>query len=164
MSKKVLFEEKDLQPGDILLYRSNSLFGLLIRLKTGGRYSHCEIYIGNGKSWASRDGIGVGEYNLDLTNLKAVLRANNPELLDFDSGKFWFENVAKGQKYDWIGLLNFYIAKWQGRENDRMFCSEYVCRQFRAFNYPLFPRSVDCDSIHPSAIEHSTKVSIIKRG
>lgn len=57
----------DLLPGDILLYWTPGLVGDAIMFGEGmttalNPVSHVEIYSGLGKSWASRDGIGVNEY------------------------------------------------------------------------------------------------------
>lgn len=148
---------RGLQRGDILLYNGKSFFSWLIKLKTGAKYSHVEIYIGNGYSVASRDGKGVDIYRTRLSDMEAVLRPNEP--FDYHSGMKWFWKDAFGQKYDWLGLLNFWFAKWQGRDNHKMFCSEFVVRWFREAHYPLFPRSVDADGISPGALEHSTRVT-----
>ena len=155
----VKFKERQLLPGDLLLFKSPGFFSKLIRFKTGGHYSHVEVYVGNGTVWASRDGQGVNAYPLDLSYVAAVLRPRG--LLEWQPGIRWFNSVAKGQKYDWLGLLNFYIAKWQGKENRRMFCSEFIVRLFRAFNFPLFPPTVDADGVHPSMLPLSTQVDLI---
>lgn len=154
------FHERDLFPGDVLLYKGKGLFSLLIRLKTGGHYSHVELYVGNGTAWASRNGLGVNAYPLDLTDVIAVLRPK--QKLNWSKAIQWFDQVAKGQGYDWLGLLNFYVAKWQGRENNKMFCSEFLVRVFREFDYPLFPETVDADGISPSDLPLSDKVRLIK--
>ena len=155
------FLERDLLPGDILLSSGQGFFSALIRIKTGGRYSHVEVYVGNGTTWASRNGQGVNAYPLDLSDVCAVLRPKYR--LDWPSGIRWFEENAKGQKYDWLGLLNFYIARWQGRENGRMFCSEFLVRLFREFGCPLFPIEVDADSIAPKDLPHSNMVRLITK-
>lgn len=154
------FKHKDLIPGDILLFDSPGLFSWLIRVKTGGKYSHCEVYVGNSSVWASRNGAGVNSYPLDLTHVTAILRPKGK--LDWKGGMHWFYKVAKGQKYDWLGLLNFYIAKMQGRENNKMFCSEFVVRLFRAFGFPLFPFSVDADGVAPSDLPHTNMADMIQ--
>ena len=153
------FKERQLHPGDILLFDSPGIFSKLIKFKTGGKYSHAEVYVGNNTVWASRNGQGVNSYPLDLTHVVAILRPRG--VLEWQPGIRWFHSTAKGQKYDWLGLLNFYFAKWQGKENHRMFCSEFVVRVFRAFNYPLFPNTVDADAVHPSALPLSTQVDLL---
>ena len=156
----VRFGNLTLQPGDILLYKGKGLFSWLIRVKTGGHYSHCEVYVKNHRVWASRNGIGVNEYNFSSECLKAVIRPNGQ--LNWTDATWWFEHVAKGQKYDWVGLLNFYIAKWQGRENNRMFCSEFIVRLFRVLGCALFPLWVDADGIAPSDLPHTSMGTLYK--
>lgn len=153
------FKEKYLLPGDILLFRSPGFFSWLIRIKTGGHFSHVELYVGNGTVWASRNGLGVERYPLDLDHVVGVLRPT--KRLNWAKGIKWFETVARGQKYDWLGLLNFYIAKWQGGENKKMFCSEFIVRVFRAFEAPLFDYHVDADGVAPCDIPHSSYVKYI---
>lgn len=151
-----------LQPGDILLYDGPGLFSWLIKLKTGQLYSHCEVYRGAGQALASRNGIGVGEYALRTKDLVAVLRPLFA--LDMPTGYRWFLEEANGQGYDWFGLLNFWWAKWKGRKNKRMFCSEFVLRFYRAAGLPLFPITVDADGISPGELELSLYVEKLPVG
>lgn len=149
-----------LQAGDILLYSGRGLFSWLIKLKTGKRYSHCEIYIGHDYAIASRDGKGVGIYRLRKEDLTAILRPL--DRVNFRSGMHWFWEKANGQKYDWLGLFNFWIAKWQGHENNRMFCSEFIVRWFREAEHALFPKEVDADGVSPGDLKLSTRVKFIE--
>lgn len=116
------------QPGDVLLYRPRGLFGWLIAVKTWSRWAHVEVYDGGGYSLASRDGIGVGRYPLRLDGLGEVYRLRVG--CNWFAARAWFESV-KGQPYDWWGLLAFASAKWQGRDNGKMFCSEFAARLLR---------------------------------
>ena len=119
-----------LQPGDVLLYRGGGLFSQLIRIKTWSRFSHVEIYDGDGWSWASRNGIGVNRYPVRVDDLDTALRLRPWIPFDMVAARAWALTV-QGQGYDWVGLLSFIIAKWQGRENQKQFCSEFAARMFR---------------------------------
>lgn len=129
-----------LMPGDVLLYGGRSFMSRLIQIKTWSRYSHCEMYDGGGYSLASRDGIGVGRYPVRGDGLLAILRVRVP--MDMDAIRNWHETVD-GQPYDWWGLLAFTSAKIQGRENFKMFCSEYLARALRM--------GIGAMTLHPAA-------------
>jgi hypothetical protein len=135
-----------LVPGDVLLYYTNSVFGILISIKTWHPVSHVEVFIGNGLSVASRDGKGVNFYPL-RTDIKYVLRPIKQ--IDLATGMNWFDRV-KGQKYDWLGLLRF---SWRSRyipvdPDNRQFCSEFATRFLRKSNLPVF-KNEDADAIAP---------------
>src|SRR5690242_19153096 len=104
-------EIPELQPGDCLLYWGNSLFEWAIALKTWSKVAHVEIYRGEAKSVASRNGIGVGKYPLRTEGLSWVLRPET--VLSIGMADSWFFRV-QGQKYDWLGLLCFTLAVRQG--------------------------------------------------
>src|SRR5438046_1516316 len=123
-----------LQPGDCLLYQPDSFFGELIALKTWHRISHVEVYDRNSLSLASRDGIGVNLFALRASGLAKVLRP--PASYDHARAFRWFITV-RAQKYDWLGLLCFTLAIAQGAQ-DRMFCSEFATRLYRAGNFEPF--------------------------
>ena len=123
-----------LRRGDLLLYGGGGIFNLVIQTKTWSHFSHVEVFDGRGLdgvpyALASRNNIGVNRYLLRTDGLRLVLR---PMLdLDFEAGARWFETEARFQPYDWWGLLAFSSAKWQGRENGKMFCSEFAARYLR---------------------------------
>jgi len=129
-----------LEPGDALLYAPSGFFGWLIAFKTWNKLSHVEVYAGNGKSYASRDGKGVGFYDFRADGLAKVLR---PTLqpLNLKAANEWFATVD-GQKYDWLGILVFTLAVAQGAK-DKMFCSEFATRWYRKAGLKLFG---DCDA------------------
>lgn len=139
-------EPLDFRPGDVLLYTGNSFMSLAIRTKTWSWYSHCEVYDGCGMAVASRDGLGVDRYPLRLAQLTLQLRPKDCDL-NLEAGRAWFETV-KGQGYDWLGLFNFASARRQGRDNKKMFCSEFAVRQLRAYGCDPF-NNYDADGIAP---------------
>jgi hypothetical protein len=150
-----------LQPGDCLLYRpkSGSVFGWLIARKTWHNISHCELYVGKGKSAASRDGIGVGQYPLRETELCYILRPAYP--LDWAAFWRWFKTVD-GQKYDWFGLLRFaYTKSGSTGKNDKQFCSEFEARAYRMLGAKVFNDSQDADAIVPASFLYSPNLVMV---
>lgn len=119
-----------IRPGDTLLYSGTGMVDWVIRTKTWSRFSHCEFYDGGGYSLASRNGIGVARYPARTDGLKAVYRLRTSIPFDIDAARDYFETVD-GQGYDWLGLLSFTAAKYQGRDNDKQFCSEFMARLYR---------------------------------
>lgn len=139
----------ELLAGDCLLYRGNSLFDWLIYLKTWTFVCHVEVYQGGGLSVASRNGVGVNLYPLRTEGLAYVLR---PKAVygPFDNvaANAWFYTKAQGQGYDWKGLLCFTLAVKQGSPN-KMFCSEFATRYYRAGRFNPFAPDYDADRISP---------------
>lgn len=141
------YNVSDLRPGDCLLYNGKSLYSTIIAIKTWHPVSHVEIYIGAGFSVASRDGIGVGQFEYRESPAK-VMRPAMP--FDLARALRWFRGVA-GQKYDWLGLLRF---TWGRRYipgslcENRMFCSEFATRFFREGGMNVF-NDEDADAIAP---------------
>lgn len=146
------FNPELLRPGDVLLYRGEGAFSQFIRLKTWSNYSHVEVYDGGGYSLASRNGQWCDRFPTRYADLATVLRLcptlpgsgkpadpksgtpgmpGLPTPFDIEAGREWFRSVARGQRYDWWGLASFANAKWQGRENGALFCSEFAARFFR---------------------------------
>ncbi len=142
-----------LLPGDLLLYNSpGSVVDFVIRLKTWSVAAHCECYVGNSRSVASRNGIGVGNYPLRFDGLIAVLRPNRP--FDLTLALEWFKSVD-GQKYDFLGLMCFFLAVKRG-SRDRMFCSEFLKRLYHQANCPLLHPQWDADKTAPGNFFMST--------
>lgn len=143
-----------LLPGDHLLYGRQPFFpsfagwffSWLTSVKTWSPAVHIEVYRGEGKSIASRNGIGVNEYPLRFEQLIAVLRPNQP--FDLAKGLLWFNEHARGQGYDWKGLLCFTLAVHQGSQN-KMFCSEFATNLDRAMGLKSFDPICDADMISP---------------
>lgn len=136
-------------PGDLLLYKPSGLWGYLIAIKTWtAKVSHVEVYAGDGMSWASRDGVGVGLYPTRTDKIAYHLRPDEP--LDFLAMQAWFETVD-GQRYDWLGLARFLYWGSIGTGNDgKQFCSEFACRLYRSGGMDPF-NGVDADAIAPAS-------------
>ena len=136
-----------LQPGDILLYGGGGIVNALIQFRTWSDVSHIEIYIGEGKSVASRNGIGVGKYPLRMNGLRRVYR---PKVaFDFEKAMRWFATVD-GTKYGWADLLRFYLidVKTIG-----LICSEFGDMWFRAGTLPLFNTNYPEGAVCPGDYE-----------
>ena len=54
--------------------------------------------------------------------------------------------------------MNFAFASWQGQENGKMFCSEFVARFYKKMGLPLFSEIADCDAISPGLLTYSIRV------
>ena len=141
------FNPAILQPGDAILYFKNSFFGWMIALKTWTKVAHVEIYRGNNTSFASRDGLGVDQYRLRLDGVAAILRPKTS--LDFATADLWFQSYAKGQPYDWLGLLCFTLTRRRGEKN-KMFCSEFATRYYRKAGLVPFNPQWHADRVPPS--------------
>jgi uncharacterized protein YycO len=141
-----------LKPGDMILYSSNGIFGKLIKFKTSSNSTHVAVYAGAGMIRESVEGEGVQKVALRLKNLYKVRRPKQP--YDNLKAEAWFKTVD-GQKYDYIGLFwSFYARKW-GRENKKMWCSEYFTRDARMGGIEPFTPNADADQIHPGHCELS---------
>lgn len=140
-------DKPELQPGDCLLYRPRDLIGWVIAVKTWCRAAvHVEVYAGGGMSYASRAS-GVNLYALRRQGLSRVLRP--AAALDPGAARSWFYARAQGQKYDWKGLLCFTLAVRQGSQ-DRMFCSEFATRFYRAGRFKAVSDWTDADEVAPA--------------
>lgn len=153
-----------IRPGDCLLYAPTGVFGWLITIKTWHAVGHTETYVGQGYSVASRDGIGVNLYPLRESDLIAILRPKPEYKFNLNKAFGWFWAKAKGQKYDWRGLLRFtwgsdYSA---GNDNNKMFCSEFVLRFYRAGGLDLMPGE-DADAVAPFQFEYNPLLEVIWR-
>lgn len=147
-----------IQPGDCLLYGGSSLTDLIIEVKTWSIVAHVEIALDSGSSIASRNGIGVNKYAFRKEGLMFILRPKTT--LRLDLGLRWFEDVAKGQAYDWLGLLCFTLAVKQGSPN-KMFCSEFATNFYRACQLPIFNPYWPADKVSPGNLLTSPALDII---
>lgn len=107
---------------------------------------------------ASRYGTGVDFYPLDLNRLGAVLRPTKP--FDMPEAMTWFYRTAKGQRYDLMGLLCFYLAKRQGSPR-KMWCSEFATRFYRQGRFQPFAPWEDADHIAPAQFTQSPEFQVV---
>jgi hypothetical protein len=145
-------ELSDLDPGDVLLYRPKGLVGWLIASRTWSNWAHVEVYIGAGRSVASRDGIGVDEYPVRLTELGRVLRPH--QRIDRSAAMTWFHAKAQGQRYDYLAILRFLLPHFITRDLDttRQICSAFAVRFLRAGGVDLVAPDLDADLVAPSTL------------
>lgn len=123
----------NLQAGDVLLYGPIGVFGWVISVKTWHKIAHCEIYWGEGKSAASRDGLGVDLYPMRTSELIYVLR---PAKFNKDLATPYVE-ATLGTPYGWWDLLNFIGADLDARG---IICSTFVTNVLRAGGVSVFNR------------------------
>jgi hypothetical protein len=154
------FDKSILQKADCLVYRPQSAFGWVIAFKTWSYFSHVEIYMGDNMSGASRNGLGVNTYLLRTDGISCVLRPRPS--LDFEGYRRWHNQVI-GQRYDWIALLIFMLAVKQGAQ-DRMFCSEYAVRAYRAMGCKPFAEHWDADKTPPAMMYASPIFDVVWEG
>ncbi len=99
----------------------------LIRLWTGGIYSHCEIVIGDEWYTASWYDGGVVKrkinYNKDSWDFIEV-----PDTFIKNTVEF-FEQT-KGAKYDLKGILLNEFLPFKTEDSDRWYCSEWAAKVF----------------------------------
>lgn len=111
-------------------------------------------------STASRNGIGVNLYPLRTKQLISVRRSKHN--WNYDQAFSWFENVAKGQAYDWKGLLCFTYAVKKG-DPDKMFCSEYGTRFARHGDLFIVNYREDADTVSPNDLDKTLALKDIWR-
>lgn len=160
---------RQLQPGDVLLYARGGVFGRLISIKTWSRFTHVEI-VGFSESLfegdpdpvgiiGSRNGEGVAWYDPNWEGLALVLRPTSA--VDAPAANTWADTVL-GQGYDWLGLINFTYARVVGRDNGKMFCSEFATRWLRRAGVPIFPY-IDADTIAPADFVKTGRLQTVWR-
>ena len=151
-----------LRPGDHLLYGpGRSLVNRIICVKTWSPVSHIEIHVGNGRSVASRNGIGVGDYPIRLGDLAFILRPLAPGLAQgVPRAQAWFMRDANGQRYDWLGLMVFFLAVHRGSK-DRMFCSEFATRWDRHAGIRAIAPHWDADAVAPGDFLQSPAFDVV---
>lgn len=166
--KTPAFNVDKLVQGDFLFYGAKGLFDLssqvVMRRTAWGYAVHVEIYHGlfegQHMSTASRNGIGVNLYPLRTKQLIAVRRVKHS--WDYAKAFLWFENVAKGQAYDWKGLLCFTYAVKSG-DPDKMFCSEYGTRFARIGDLQIVNYRTDADTVSPNDLDKTLALKDVWR-
>lgn len=132
-----------IKPGSILLYNTPGDVVDEIITRTGPA-AHVEFYEGNGKSLASRNGIGVNRYDFRSAGLIAILETD----VDVAAFSAWFETVI-GDAYDWSGLMGFVEGRVT-QEAGHWFCSAVIAKGFQMVNFPLFNHLWNASLIDPT--------------
>lgn len=135
-----------LKPGDVLLYARTGFFNWVIHHATNAPVSHTEVYVGDNKTAASRNGIGVDIYDFDPSGLAVVLRPKRKIAL-------WkalrYQQSVLKQGYDWTGLLRAFVQNKWGRNNTKQWCSENTTNVQRAGGIEPFTPDVPADMVAP---------------
>lgn len=127
-----------------MLYRPVGWIGWVIATKTWSKVAaHVEVAVKPGISIAARSE-GVNYYDTRWYKLSRVMRPK--PAMDIPAGLAWFNDVARGQRYDTLGLLRFFLIGEQSTE--KMFCSELATRFYRMCGFNVFPNE-DADLIAP---------------
>lgn len=163
--------ESDLKPGDILLYSGKSIWSFFIKIKTWSRFSHVELYLGNGKTATSREGEGIKDFDFTDEDLAVVLRPITEGFgLSIDEA-IKFHQSCIGQKYDYWGLARFFRLGKQSL--DKAFCSEHctrVARRIKVFlneektawrYFQPFAERYDADLVSPGMFWSSPNYEIV---
>lgn len=137
-----------LRAGDLLLYHRSGFVSWLIRTKTWSKISHVETYLGDGKSHAARQGVGVGTFPVNFDGMVKVRRPL--QRFDLAAATPYIKQV-EGQNYDWIGLLRFFTIG--GPNMKKQFCSEDATRLARAGKIQPFAGDKDADTVAPSDLD-----------
>ena len=146
MPPTTINEFPPLEPGDILLYGGTDLVSRLIQFRTWSDVSHIEIYVGDGRSVASRNGIGVGKYPLRIAGLRRVYR---PVPFNLADSLAWFATVD-GTCYGWADLLRFYLIDVPTKG---LICSEFGDLFFLHGGLPLFNTNYPAGAACPGDYE-----------
>jgi hypothetical protein len=137
-----------LDAGDVLLFRRKGVFNWVIEHATNSCVSHCEVYLGDGRTAACRNGVGVDLYPLDVRGLAVVLRPKTP--FDVDRAVAYQRSVLK-QRYDWTGLVRAFAQNKWGRNNTKQWCSENTTLVQRAAGIEPFGEWIPADMVAPGA-------------
>lgn len=164
----------DLRPWDTLLYRPSSIFGQLIRIKTGQKISHVEVFIGRdllalyapatlaaldarhgqGTQYAaaSRDRLGVDFYPVRMDKHTAYqLRPTlEPSVADARAAMA-HASALRGTPYGWLDLADFFGT---GINGPGVVCSPFAASLLRARALPVF-RSIQARLVTPAMFRSS---------
>jgi hypothetical protein len=146
----------ELKAGDVLLYNDSSLIDRLICFRTWSDVAHVEVYLGNGLSSASRNGVGVNVYPLRLLGLRYIRRP----LTDFNTpDAYQFARENAGLPYGWLDLAQFYggLPRWFERLLRWVFriprkgaiCSQWADLQLRAGKVVAFSEDYPAGKVSP---------------
>lgn len=149
-----------LKPGDLLFYSGTGFFSNLIKLKTYSEWTHVAVYIGDGKQREFVEGVGPQVVDFRIKNLGMIKRRSSTWSKE-RSDEYWEQ--VKTQTYDYWGLILGFLARRQGRKNEKMWCSEFVVRDDRySTDGPyLFADEIDADGTSPADVARSPSATIV---
>jgi len=140
--------------GDVLVYRACGLYGRVIQVKTWHNAAHVEAYVGNGKSVASRNGIGTGLYPVRMSELATICRP--PQSFDVKAAMAWF-TASPHRPYGWLDLLQFIGLNV---ETGGVICSTFVTEFLRAGGFDPFNKE-PADKIAPFEFELVDEMTVM---
>lgn len=140
------FFNKLLQPGDVLLFARKGLFNWVIRVASNSPITHTELYLGNGKTSAARNGKGIDTYDLELDGIAVVL---TPKIHIDMEGVLRGHKSRIGMGYDWKGLVRAFVRNQWGRTNDKAWCSEATTLDLRDGGVEPFVKEIPADMVAP---------------
>lgn len=155
----------DAKSGDVWLYSRTDPISQAIAARTFSRFMHVEVAVVDRQPcsglelFTARILTGTKFYPPDPTGLALVLRPTLP--FDQAAAVEW-ANTVVGQPYDLLGLLAFMNSRFQGQEDNRLFCSEGCTRFLRRGGIDLFPEA-DADGISPGMFAHHPFLSVVWR-
>lgn len=150
----------DLRPGDALLYRPMSVFGVAIAMKSGHSLSHVEIYVGGGHSVASRDGLGTGYYPLRTSGLALVSRPLAS--IDVRGGLAWYHRQPY-RPYGWRDLAAFFDLPVPAWWSEGIVCSPFAAAFWMdGCRFPAFNARVDRARIFPFEFAEIPTVDVLR--
>jgi hypothetical protein len=137
----------DLRVGDILLYSEKDIIDDLIKWKTSGQVAHIEIYAGVGRSWASRNGIGVGQTTYPFRSEGLAVVRRPVQFFDADKASIYFNLFLKGLPYgfgDILANLGIDASTLKGVD-----CSHLAALLEQASGCPMFASDTMLNTISP---------------
>ena len=114
----------------IAMYRGTGLLAWLVRLRTGGHYSHCSLVVVGVRVIEALPFTGVVESDLS--------RLQEADLFDFAHTREQAVVIAEfasrqvGKAYDLLAILSLFVAHKEDRKKTgKWFCSELVVAALR---------------------------------
>lgn len=99
----------------------------VIKARTGGEFSHVELWLGGPQSaamcYSSREPVGTGFATLDLTDAAIWKIVPIPATADQERNAYWFCLGDSGRPYDFIGLAGIGTDQVHLRNTSARFCS-----------------------------------------
>lgn len=140
-----IFDVDKLEPGDILLTRSNKKPSKLICLATRSDYSHAILYAG-GSSYIHSDLDGVHSGNIqrllvEETHFAKAVRLRTP---DHINKAIEYARLQVGTSYSKVGAVNAGIKISQNYSTAKQFCSRLVAKAYAYAGINLVDNSDSC--------------------
>lgn len=115
----------------IVFSTSNSLYALLIKLVTKGKYTHCGIVVGN-EVYEAKPFHGVVKSEYDPLDWACSVKIKIEEEQLNKIKKFLDSELGCG--YDWFGVCRFLFKPLKSNKN-KWFCSELVVESLKKIKF-----------------------------